>query len=79
MTSLSRTTTAPAAAPISVLPATSTTLFGQSVTANTLTTLLSGLDDPMGLALDTSGDLYYATQNGVSVLPLASGTVFGRW
>ncbi len=63
---------------ISVLPATSTTLFGQSVTANTLTTLVSGLDDPQGLAFDTSGNLYYATQNGVSVLPLATGTVFGH-
>ena len=63
---------------ISVLPATSTTIFGQSVTANTLTTLLSGLDNPQGLAFDASGNLYYATLNAVSVLPLASGTIFGH-
>jgi hypothetical protein len=63
---------------ISVLPATSGTIFGQSVAANTLTTLVPALDDPQGLAFDTSGNLYYATQNGISVLPLADGTIFGQ-
>ncbi len=63
---------------ISVLPATSTTIFGQSVTANTLTTLVTGLDNPIGLAFDASGNLYYATQNAISVLPVASGIIFGQ-
>jgi IPT/TIG domain len=63
---------------ISVLPATSGTIFGQSVAANTLTTLVPALDDPQGLAFDASGNLYYATQNGISVLPLADGTIFGQ-
>ncbi len=63
---------------ISVLPAASGTIFGQSVTANTHTTLVTGLDNPLGLALDSSGNLYYATQNRISVLPFASGTVFGQ-
>ena len=54
------------------------TIFGQSVTANTLTTLVAGLDDPQGLAFDPAGNLYYATQNGISVLPQANGTIFGQ-
>jgi hypothetical protein len=63
---------------ISVLPATSTVIFGQSVTANTLTTLVTGLDNPIGLAFDAGGNLYYATQNAISVLPVAASTIFGQ-
>ncbi len=63
---------------ISVLPAANGSIFGQSVTANTLTTLVGGLDDPEGLAFDPAGNLYYATQNGISVLPQANGTIFGQ-
>ena len=63
---------------ISVLPASSGSIFGQDVTANTLTTLVVGLDNPLGLAFDSSGNLYYATQNGIWVLPVASGDLFGQ-
>ncbi len=63
---------------ISVLPAANGTIFGQSVAANTLTTLVGGLDNPLGLAFDSAGNLYYATQNGISVLPQANGTIFGQ-
>ena len=58
-----------------------------SVTANTLATLVSGLDRPAGLGLDQAGNLYIANftaatgpnVNGtISVLPKASGTLFGK-
>ncbi|MGC2714732.1 MAG: NHL repeat-containing protein, partial [Pseudolabrys sp.] len=71
---------------VSVLPKASGTLFGMSVTANTLATLVSGLDRPAGLGLDQAGNLYIANftaatgpnVNGtISVLPKASGTLFG--
>ena len=67
---------------VSVIPtaagAAGGTIFGQAVTANTLTTLLSGVNSPRGLAFDGSGNLYVATQNGVSVLPKAGGSIFGQ-
>ena len=72
---------------VSVLPKASGTLFGMSVTANTLATLVSGLDRPAGLGLDQAGNLYIANftaatgpnVNGtISVLPKASGTLFGN-
>ena len=72
---------------VSVLPKASGTLFGKSVTANTLATLVSGLDRPAGLGLDQAGNLYIANftaatgpnVNGtISVLPKASGTLFGK-
>jgi IPT/TIG domain len=68
----------PSGGSISVLPANDGTIFGQSVTADTLTTVISGLDNPVGLSFDSAGNLYYATQNDISVLPLASGTIFGQ-
>ncbi len=70
----------PSGGSIYVLPASNTTIFGQSVTANTLTQLtsLTGLDNPLGLAFDSAGNLYYATQNGISVLPQANGMLFGQ-
>ena len=67
---------------VSVIPtaagAAGGTIFGQAVTANTLTTLLSGVNSPRGLAFDGSGNLYVATQNGVSVLSSTGGSIFGQ-
>jgi hypothetical protein len=67
---------------VSVIPtaagAAGGTIFGQAVTANTLTTLLSGVSSPRGLAFDGSGNLYVATQNGVSVLSATGGSIFGQ-
>ena len=64
---------------VSVFPEKSGTLFGVPVTRHVLTTVFSGLSDPNGLAFDHGGNLYVANdQNGtVSVLPKASGTLFG--
>ncbi len=67
---------------VSVIPtaagAAGGTIFGQAVTANTMTMLLTGLNSPRGLAVDGSGNLYVATQNGVSVLPKTGGSIFGH-
>jgi hypothetical protein len=62
-----------------VLPVASGTLFGTPVTAGTLATVTSGLNTPVGLAFDSSGDLYVSDYGDatVSVLPAASGTLFG--
>ncbi|MGH9120624.1 MAG: NHL repeat-containing protein, partial [Acidimicrobiales bacterium] len=64
---------------ISVLPATTTTLFGVSVTANVPTTVASLLGDPLGLAFDAAGDLYFgqALFGTISVLPATTTTLFG--
>ena len=53
---------------ILVVPRASGTLFGESFRANTIGTLLSGKKVGGLLALDSSGDLYMATQHTVSVL-----------
>ena len=63
---------------ISVLPATSGTIFGQTVTANTLTTIVSGIDDPIGVTFDGAGNLYYATQDAINVLPASTTTLYGQ-
>jgi IPT/TIG domain/Listeria-Bacteroides repeat domain (List_Bact_rpt) len=68
---------------VSVLPASSGTLFGRAVTTDTLTTLIStGLDEPTGIAVDSAGNLYISNGNpdspSVSVFPVASGTLFGH-
>jgi DNA-binding beta-propeller fold protein YncE len=65
---------------VSVFPERNGTLFGVPVTRHVLTTVFSGLSTPMGLAFDQGGNLYVANvQNGtVSVLPKASGTLFGK-
>ncbi|HET9059645.1 MAG TPA: fibronectin type III domain-containing protein [Acidimicrobiales bacterium] len=63
---------------VSVLPASTKTLFGQSVTADVLTTVVSGLSSPEGIALDTQGDLFIAERGGsLAVLPAVTGTLFG--
>ncbi len=63
---------------IYVLPVASGSIFGVPVTADTPTQIVSGLDDPIGLAFDTAGNLYYATQNTLDVLPLTSGMIYGH-
>ena len=67
------------ASTVSVMPAASGTIFGVSVTANTLTTIVSGLSAPSGLVFDSAGDLFISNVGGnsVSVMPIASGTIFG--
>ncbi|MGD0393901.1 MAG: IPT/TIG domain-containing protein [Acidimicrobiales bacterium] len=62
---------------VTVLPQASGTVFGQTVTADTYQTLVTGLDSPQGLAFDAAGDLFIATDDNVSVLPANSGTLFG--
>ncbi|MGC2485825.1 MAG: hypothetical protein WA359_06255 [Acidimicrobiales bacterium] len=67
---------------ISVLPASSGTIFGQSVTAGQITTLTaaSGLNSPLALAMDANGDLFISNDgnNTISVLPASTGTIFGQ-
>ncbi len=65
---------------VSVLPKTSGTLSGHSVTAHTLATIVSGLNGPAGLAFDQAGNLYIAIigDGTISVLPKTSGTLFGH-
>ena len=62
-----------------VLPMASGTLYGVPVTADTLATVVSGLNTPVGLAFDSAGDLYVSDWGTatVSVLPQASGTLYG--
>ncbi len=67
---------------ILVLPASSGTLFGVSVTTNTMTILTSSLlSYPVGLAFDSNGNLYstnaIAGAGRILVLPKTSGTIFG--
>jgi hypothetical protein len=63
---------------IYVLPAASGTIFGVNVKADVPVEVLSGIDEPIGVALDAAGNLYYATQSSIDVLPVASGTLYGR-
>ena len=65
---------------IFVLPVTTGTVFGQSVTANSEAVLaVADHVQPWGLAFDRFGDLYDAEfDGGVSMLPVATGTLFGQ-
>jgi IPT/TIG domain len=63
---------------IYVDPVASGTIFGVTVKANKPTEVLSGIDNPIGLAFDSTGNLYYATQNSIDVLPVASGILYGH-
>lgn len=63
---------------VSVLPVASGMLFGQAVTADTLTTIVSGLFEPSGVALDQDGNLYITVPGTVEVLPAATGSIDGQ-
>ncbi len=64
---------------VDVDPVASGTLFGQAVTIDTLHALVTGLNQPNGVALDSSNNLYYSDDSldNVSVLPASTGTIFG--
>jgi IPT/TIG domain len=65
---------------IRVDPATTGTLYGKSVIADQLRTLVGPLNQPDGIALDSSGDLFYADDSldYIGVLPESTGTIFGQ-
>lgn len=68
---------------ITVDPASSGTIFGQSVTADVPTTLnaATGLQAPWSMAFDKAGDLFVANDAGsgeATVIPASSGTLFGQ-
>ncbi len=67
---------------ITVIPKTTGTVFGQSVTANTPVKLNAGagLVYPTALAFDSSGNLYIANDGNstITVIPKTTGTVFGQ-
>jgi hypothetical protein len=62
------------------LSSTNQTLFGVSLTANTVTQIASGTGLRGGLDFDNSGNLFgvYIATGTFSVLPAASGTLFGQ-
>ena len=70
---------------IYVLPKASSTLFGVSVTANTVKQMFTALGSgALGICFDKNGNLFYTQQNttvdttaDIGVVPVASGTLFG--
>ena len=65
---------------LSVIAASSGTLFGQSVTANSTTriTAMTGVNDTAnGLAVDAAGDVIVGLRDSLRILPASSGTRFG--
>jgi hypothetical protein len=72
---------------VEVFPLSSGSVFGVPVTADVLTTIVSGLQGPIELAFDGEGNLYISNQASpkydgpsanVQVLPATSGTIFGQ-
>ena len=66
---------------IQVLPSADTSLFGQSVTANTVTTLsaTSSITVPTNVAIDPSGNLFIPDNAGkLWMVARQSGTLFGQ-
>ncbi len=63
---------------IYVLPTASGSIFGVPVKSDKPTQIVSGIDNPIGLAFDASGNLYYTTQSTIDALPLVSGTLYGQ-
>jgi len=65
---------------LGVIPVSTGTLFGVSVTANTFTTILStGITQGIDLCIDAAGNVYIAdySANVVWVLPVATAPIFG--
>ena len=65
------------AASVNVLPGSTTTIYGQPVTADTPKVLFSGLTDSSGVAIDPAGDLYVDYYGNVGVVSPTSGTFDG--
>jgi hypothetical protein len=68
-----------------VLPVATGTLFGTSVTANTVSLWPGSGTVPgstsgysLGLAVDSAGNIYVTDSGALRVLPVASGTLFGQ-
>ena len=66
---------------VAVIAPRSTSLFGQSASADTTTfltaTASTGLLDPSGIAIDTHGDLLFASGSNVAALSPRDTTLFG--
>ena len=64
---------------ISVLASANRTIFGTSVTANSLTTLASGTALRGPIEFDSSGNLFgiHQSSNTLSVIPVSTGSLFG--
>ncbi len=68
---------------VSVITPTATTVFGVTTTADTPTTVMSGLNGPSALAFDPEGDLFVADEGGLSpgttitVMPASTGILYG--
>ena len=64
---------------IYALASTSRTVFGVSVAANTVTTIMTGTALTNGLDFDSSGNLFGIgqTPGSISVIPVASATLYG--
>ncbi len=64
---------------VEVIPSASGQLYGESVTAGTPTTIMSGLNKPTGVTVDPQGDVFVTEfgSGAVSVLPARSGNLFG--
>jgi len=60
-----------------VLPKASGTIFGHSVTANTLYTLATGLTAQRAARMDSAGNLWALSGTTLSVIPVSTGTLFG--
>jgi hypothetical protein len=67
---------------LSVLSATSGSIFGHTVSADGFSTLFTSFGEPVGLAFDANGDLFVVgdppVQQSIAVLPTTSGTIFGN-
>jgi IPT/TIG domain len=65
------------AASVNVLPGSSTTIYGQPVTAGTPAVLFGGLTDASGVTIDPAGDLYVDTYGNLDVVSPTSETIDG--
>ncbi|MFZ0668676.1 MAG: IPT/TIG domain-containing protein [Acidimicrobiales bacterium] len=65
---------------VDIDPVASGTIFDQNITADQVHPLIADLNQPDGVALDSSGDLFFSDDSldYIGVLPVSSGTVFGQ-